>query len=103
MKFGEQFKEVRFDVNKIRNFNHFLSTVTNNYTLLVILQNPKQPVSQHTKIIEEENLLIYSLDCLGVSAGELLKNELDSNNYQQIINQFNFKLLPLNSEVFPKT
>ncbi len=98
-KFGDRFKDLSFDLDKIENFNRFLSSITDNYTFLVILQNPKQAVSKSTKILEENNLLVYVLDCLGVSSGKLLTNEADDYNYQQIIKQFDFELEPVDLKV----
>jgi hypothetical protein len=51
--------------------------------------------SQVRKIFYEKNLIIYTIDCLGVSSGELLTNPVDNLNYQNIITQFNYDLKPI--------
>jgi len=99
MKFGENFKNFEFNLDRIKKFDCFLSSITHNYTLLVILQNPKQSVSKYTKILDSENLFVYVLDCVGVSAGELLANAEDSSNYKEIIKQFNFEPKQIESKI----
>ena len=102
LKFQRNFQDVAFDLNKIKKFNQFLNSVTSNYTLLVILQNPKQQTSQVKKVLESENLLVYTIDCLGRSSGKLLKNSADHQNYTNIIKQFNFQLKNLAANVSTK-
>lgn len=98
VKFKPTFKNVYYDLEKIKNFHTFLGRITSKYFLLVIIQNPKQEQSQINKIFEQENLLVYSLDCLGLSAGEFLSHPQDHQNYQTIIKQFNYELKNLQEE-----
>jgi hypothetical protein len=92
LEFGSSFKKVNFEIKDALNFNCFLSNLTKNYVFLVIIQNPKQLESRVRKVFEKNNLIIYTLDCLGVSSGELLTNPVDNLNYQNIITQFNYDL-----------
>ncbi len=95
MEFGSNFKKSGFELEDADKFNSFLSTVTSNYTFLVIVQNPNQPEAQVRKIFDENNLMVYVVDCLGVSSGQLLTNPIDHENYQKIITQFDYELKPI--------
>lgn len=92
LEFNSDFKKVNFELEDAIKFNSFLSKLTTNYTFIVIIENPNQLESQVRKILDENNLIVYVLDCLGVSAGEFLTNTIDSSNYQQIITQFDYNL-----------
>lgn len=92
LKFNRKFQNVAFDLNKLKEFNQFLNSITTNYTLLVIVQNPKQDTSQVRKVLESENLVVYILDLLGASSGKFLGYKKDHQNYLDIIQQFNFQL-----------
>lgn len=92
LEFNSDFKKVNFELEDAIKFNSFLSKLTTNYTFIVIIENPNQLESQVRKILDENNLIVYVLDCLGVSAGEFLTNTIDSSNYQQIITQFDYDL-----------
>lgn len=90
--FNSDFKNVDFKLSKIEEFELFLSKITTNYSLLVIVQNPHQLEARVRKIFDKKNLMVYYLDCLGISTGKLLANPTDSLNYQKIISQFNYQL-----------
>lgn len=92
LEFNSDFKKVNFEVADAIKFNCFLSKLTDNYTFLVIIQNPNQSKPQVRKIFHENNLMVYVVDCLGVSSGELLTNHVDNLNYKNIITQFDYDL-----------
>lgn len=92
IEFNSEFKKVNFELEDAKKFNSFLSKLTKNYTFIVIIENPNQTKSQVRKILAENNLIVYVIDCLGVSSGEILTNTIDSSNYQQIITQFDYDL-----------
>lgn len=92
LEFNSNFKKVKFEVKDAIKFNSFLSKLTKNYTFIVIIENPNQLESQIRKILDEDHLIIYVIDCLGVSSGEFLTNTIDNCNYQKIITQFDYDL-----------
>jgi hypothetical protein len=92
LEFNSDFKKTTFEVEDAIKFNSFLSKLTDNYTFLIIIQNPNQLESKVRKIFDESNLMVYVVDCLGVSSGQLLTNSIDNLSYQKIITQFDYNL-----------
>jgi hypothetical protein len=55
LEFNSNFKKVNFEIEDAIKFNCFLKSLTENYTFLIIIQNPNQLESQVKKFFDENN------------------------------------------------
>jgi YrbI family 3-deoxy-D-manno-octulosonate 8-phosphate phosphatase len=98
MKFSPPFTNIHFSLSRVQEFFSFLSKLTTNATLLVILQNPEQDKAEVKTLMVKDNLLVYELCCVGKSSGELLSSPVDDINYRRIIEQFRFRLTDIDKQ-----
>lgn len=92
LEFNSDFKKTAFEIKDAMKFDSFLSKSTDNYNLLVIKQNPNQLESKVRRIFGLSNLMVFIVDCLGVSSGELLTNPIDNLSCQKVTTRFDYNL-----------
>jgi hypothetical protein len=98
--FSSPYDKHKLETNKdyIELYN-CLKLITRNFILIIIIQIPYCKEPTILKEIIEPDLIIYNLHLKGDTSGTLFSNDIDNNNYKNIINSYNYELLniPINS------